>query len=185
MMMVQYNESIVNRNLHQTDINNTRKYNINEKNIRKINKSTTTHSLQHKNTDGNAIEKLDDGGASGSSASGSRNHCTIVHDNIIVASLDVDFKSTLNLTAYKDNDNLDNTRTETIENIDRRRIVHSIFERLCSKYSSLCRCAKNLRNTFQRDSTKTLSKQFRRSLRLNKSAKSKGYEYFLSDEDKR
>lgn len=175
MMMVQYNETIVNINLQKTDMNGSR---TNAKHAN-INKMCSTYGLQHKNS-GNRIDILD-GVSEDSSGS---NHSPIGNGNSIVAGLDDDFKSTLNLTAYKDND-VGQTRDETIETIDTRRIVHSIFERLCSQYTSLRRCARNLRSRFQHESTKTLAKQFRRSMRLNKSAKSKGYEYFMSDEDKR
>ncbi|XP_017493951.1 PREDICTED: uncharacterized protein LOC108382070 [Rhagoletis zephyria] len=62
-----------------------------------------------------------------------------------------------------------------------RIIWHSLYE----KYDYLRRRSSNLKGVVERETNKPLAKKFRRSLRLNKSAKKKGYEFFLSDEDKR
>lgn len=100
-----------------------------------------------------------------------------------LALVELSFKSTLNLTAHND-DNY-NAINGNVEHFDTRTIIRTIFDRLYNQYSCLCRCAKNLKNTLHLESSKPLTKQFRKSLRLNKSAKRKGYEYFISDEDKR
>lgn len=62
-----------------------------------------------------------------------------------------------------------------------RIIWHSLYE----KYDYLRRRSGHLKVIVERETNKPLAKKFRRSLRLNKSAKQKGYEFFISDEDKR
>ncbi|XP_049315403.1 phospholipid scramblase 2 isoform X3 [Bactrocera dorsalis] len=61
-----------------------------------------------------------------------------------------------------------------------RIIWHSLYE----KYDYLRRRSGHLKVIVERETNKPLAKKFRRSLRFNKSAKQKGYEFFLSDEDK-
>lgn len=60
-----------------------------------------------------------------------------------------------------------------------------IWNSLYEKYDYLRRRSGNLKVILERETNKPVAKKFRRSLRLNKSAKQKGYEFFLSDEDKR
>ncbi|XP_054731734.1 phospholipid scramblase 2-like isoform X4 [Anastrepha obliqua] len=61
-----------------------------------------------------------------------------------------------------------------------RIIWHSLYE----KYEYLRRRSGSLKLVVVRETNKPLAKKFRRSLCLNKSAKKKGYAFFLSDEDK-
>lgn len=64
-------------------------------------------------------------------------------------------------------------------------VLHSIWKTLHAKYDILRRQTNILTNYICKESNKPLPKKFRRSLRLNKSAKRKGYGVFMSDEDKR
>uniref|UniRef100_W8BHV2 Uncharacterized protein n=1 Tax=Ceratitis capitata TaxID=7213 RepID=W8BHV2_CERCA len=64
-------------------------------------------------------------------------------------------------------------------------VLRIVWHNLYEKYDYLRRRGNSLKVIVQRESNNPLAKKFRRSLRLNKSAKKKGYEYFLSDEDKR
>lgn len=65
------------------------------------------------------------------------------------------------------------------------KVLRIVWHTLYSKYDLLRRRTQFLKNTICPDNNKKLMKKFRHSMRLNKSAKKKGYEYFMSDEDKR
>uniref|UniRef100_A0A1A9W564 Phospholipid scramblase n=1 Tax=Glossina brevipalpis TaxID=37001 RepID=A0A1A9W564_9MUSC len=92
------------------------------------------------------------------------------------------FKSTLELTSTPVNSH-DNKRKETENKTST--VLRLVWNILHEKCEYLYRKSQFLKNAINRESNKPLAKQFRKSLRLNKSAKKKGYKYFLSDEDKR
>lgn len=104
---------------------------------------------------------------------------TVICDSV------TNFKSTLELTTnapssdhqqQQQQNNSENTRSKVL-----RIVWHSLYE----KYENLRKRTQIFKSLVYRESNKPLAKKFRRSLRLNKSAKKKGYDYFLSDEDKR
>lgn len=114
---------------------------------------------------------------------------TVISDPII------NFKSTLELTTnayksdYSGHTNDDNekypSKTSENNNYNRSKVLHIVWQTLYEKYESFCKQTKLLKNLVNRESNKPLAKKFRHSLRFNKSAKKKGYTYFLSDEDQR
>ncbi|KAH8346286.1 hypothetical protein KR067_003916, partial [Drosophila pandora] len=65
------------------------------------------------------------------------------------------------------------------------KVLRFIWHSLYSQYSSLCSRSQTLRQLVCREANKPLPKKLRHSMRLNKSAKRKGYEFYISDEDKR
>lgn len=97
------------------------------------------------------------------------------------------FKSTLELTPAsgcnqsKNHRDFPNNTEESNSSKVFRIVWHAIYE----KCDYLRRRTKIFQSFVSRESNKPLAKQFRRSLRLNKSAKKKGYEQYMSDEDKR
>lgn len=93
------------------------------------------------------------------------------------------YKSTLELISTPVNHYNDDKGKETENKIST--LLHIVWNTLHEKCEYLCRKSQLLKNVINRESNKPLAKQFRKSLHLNKSAKKKGYKYFLSDEDKR
>ncbi|XP_075160275.1 phospholipid scramblase 1 isoform X3 [Haematobia irritans] len=64
------------------------------------------------------------------------------------------------------------------------KVLRIVWHTLYEKFDYLRRRTQIFKNFVGRENNKPLVKKFRRSLRLNKSAKNKGYEYFMSDEDR-
>ena len=107
------------------------------------------------------------------------------------------FKSTLELTTNAHNCdtccNSDNNNhqqyqhsSNSNENSSKKsKVLRIVWHNLYEKYEHFCKQTKLFKNLVYRESNKPLAKKFRHSLRLNKSAKKKGYKYFISDEDKR
>lgn len=108
------------------------------------------------------------------------------------------FKSTLELTNtipgnHRINNDRDNKQIPQ-ENADDEnandesstsKIFRIVWHTMYEKYENIRRQSRILKNFVCRESNKPMAKKFRRTMRLNKSAKNKGYEYFMSDEDKR
>ncbi|XP_023033817.1 phospholipid scramblase 2 isoform X2 [Drosophila willistoni] len=64
------------------------------------------------------------------------------------------------------------------------KVLRFIWHSLYSKYNNFCTRSGNLKQLICREANKPLPKKFRHTMRLNKSAKRKGYEFYISDEDK-
>ncbi|BFF97196.1 phospholipid scramblase 2 [Drosophila madeirensis] len=64
-------------------------------------------------------------------------------------------------------------------------VIRFIWHTLYSKYTHLCSRSQTLKQLVCREANKPLPKKLRHTMRLNKSAKRKGYEYYISDEDRR
>lgn len=107
----------------------------------------------------------------------------------------VNFKSTLELTANAHNcenspqtnvsdNNYENNHNDSEANTGSK-VLRIVWHALYEKYENFRKQTKLFKNLVNRESNKPLAKKFRHSLRLNKSAKKKGYKYFLSDEDQR
>ncbi|ALC43800.1 CG18577, partial [Drosophila busckii] len=65
------------------------------------------------------------------------------------------------------------------------KVLRLVWHSLYSKYSYLCNRSQTFKQLVCREANKPLPKKFRHTLRLNKSAKRKGYDFFMSDEDRR
>lgn len=65
------------------------------------------------------------------------------------------------------------------------KVLRLIWHSLYSQYTHLCSRSQTLRQLVCREANKPLPKKLRHTMRLNKSAKRKGYEFYMSDEDRR
>lgn len=81
--------------------------------------------------------------------------------------------------------NNSNNNNDSNEESNSAKVLRIVWHALYDKYEHLRRRTQILRNFVSRENNKPLAKKIRRSIRLNKSAKKKGYEFFLSDEEKR
>ncbi|XP_022232441.1 phospholipid scramblase 2 isoform X4 [Drosophila obscura] len=64
------------------------------------------------------------------------------------------------------------------------KVIRFIWHTLYSKYTHLCSRSQTLKQLVCREANKPLPKKLRHTMRLNKSAKRKGYEYYISEEDR-
>ncbi|XP_017863927.1 PREDICTED: phospholipid scramblase 2 isoform X3 [Drosophila arizonae] len=64
------------------------------------------------------------------------------------------------------------------------KVLRFIWHSLYSQYNFFCTRSKTLKQLVCREANKPLPKKFRHTMRLNKSAKRKGYEFYISDEDR-
>lgn len=116
---------------------------------------------------------------------------TVICDSV------TNFKSTLQLTTnchnsdsccYSDENKqqqYQHSSNSNESNSNSSKVLRIVWHSLYEKYEHFCKQTKLLKNFVYRESNKPLAKKLRHSLRLHKSAKKKGYKYFISDEDKR
>ncbi|KAI8040307.1 hypothetical protein M5D96_006247 [Drosophila gunungcola] len=91
--------------------------------------------------------------------------------------------STLDLSASENRGNPEESHGRGVRSGSK--VLRFIWHSLYSQYNQLCSRSKTLRELVSREANKPLPKKLRHSMRLNKSAKRKGYEYYISDEDRR
>ncbi|XP_064552327.1 phospholipid scramblase 2 isoform X3 [Drosophila montana] len=89
--------------------------------------------------------------------------------------------STLDLTKNESADQKESTPNGASSG---SKVLRLIWHSLYSKYNYFCTRSQTLKQLVCREANKPLPKKFRHTMRLNKSAKRKGYEFYISDEDR-
>lgn len=101
-----------------------------------------------------------------------------------VATCSSNYISTLDLTRNESGEQKEGAATSGGASSGSK-VLRIIWHTLYSKYNYFCTRSHTLKQLVCREANKPLPKKFRHTMRLNKSAKRKGYEYYISDEDKR
>lgn len=103
---------------------------------------------------------------------------------IAVAACSSNYISTLDLTRNESGDQKESPASSGGASSGSK-VLRIIWHTLYSKYNYFCTQSHTLKQLVCREANKPLPKKFRHTMRLNKSAKRKGYEFYMSDEDKR
>lgn len=105
---------------------------------------------------------------------------------VAVTACSSNYISTLDLTRNESGEQKENTTTSAAGGASSgSKVLRIIWHTLYSKYNYFCTRSHTLKQLVCREANKPLPKKFRHTMRLNKSAKRKGYEYYISDEDRR
>lgn len=103
---------------------------------------------------------------------------------VAVAACSSNYISTLDLTRNESGDQRESPASSGGASSGSK-VLRIIWHTLYSKYNYFCTQSHTLKQLVCREANKPLPKKFRHTMRLNKSAKRKGYEFYMSDEDKR
>lgn len=103
---------------------------------------------------------------------------------VAVAACSSNYISTLDLTRNESGDQKESSASSGGASSGSK-VLRIIWHTLYSKYNYFCTQSHTLKQLVCREANKPLPKKFRHTMRLNKSAKRKGYEFYMSDEDKR
>lgn len=103
---------------------------------------------------------------------------------VAVAACSSNYISTLDLTRNESGDQKESPASSGGASSGSK-VLRIIWHTLYSKYNYFCTQSHTLKQLVCREANKPLPKKFRHTMRLNKSAKRKGYEFYMSDEDKR
>ncbi|KAM8709925.1 hypothetical protein ACLKA7_016688 [Drosophila subpalustris] len=101
---------------------------------------------------------------------------------VAVPACSSNYVSTLDLTKSEPGDQKEGTPAGASSG---SKVLRFIWHTLYNKYSYFCTRSQTLKQLVCREANKPLPKKFRHTMRLNKSAKRKGYEFYMSDEDRR
>ncbi|XP_033158620.1 phospholipid scramblase 2 isoform X3 [Drosophila mauritiana] len=90
--------------------------------------------------------------------------------------------STLDLSGGENRGNPEESHSRGVRSGSK--VLRFIWHSLYSQYNQICSRSQTLRQLVCREANKPLPKKLRHTMRLNKSAKRKGYEFYISDEDR-